>query len=179
MVLTEKNKKFIESVASDLQSRLNVSEPNEYATNVLYDFITGVGLKIEITNNEACYLENDTIYLDNKRFSLKDEKFNCAKIDLKILFHEIWHGIIKKVMPTSTELQIQQYDESVMTADELAAQYFARAMLMPAKPFIDKVVKSIGIDGMCNIFLIADIFHVEYPDVIARGSDLNLWNTKG
>ena len=179
MVLTEKNKKFIESVASDLQTRLNVSEPNEYATTTLYDFMTGVGLKIVITDNETCYLENDTIYLNNKKFSYENGIFSCKKVDLKILFHELWHGIIKKVTLDSEKPQTQQYDESVMTADELAAQYFSRAMLMPAKPFIDKVVKSIGIDGMCNVFDIADIFHVEYLDVIARGSDLNLWNTKG
>ena len=179
MLLTEKNKKFIESVASDLQTRLEVSEPNEYATGTLYEFMMGVGLHIEFTENETCYLENETIYLDRKRFSLVDGVFTCKKIDLKILFHELWHGIIKMVTPTSEEPQTQQYDESVMTADELAAQYFSRAMLMPAKPFVDKVVKSIGIDGMCNVFDVADIFQVEYPDVIARGSDLNLWNTKG
>ena len=179
MVLTEKNKKFIESVASDLQTRLNVSEPNEYATSTLYEFMTGVGLNIKLTENKTCYLENDTIYLDRNRFSFVDGIFSCEKVDLKILFHELWHGIIKKVTLASEEPQTQQYDESVMTADELAAQYFSRAMLMPSKPFIDKVVKSIGVDGMCNVFDIADIFQVEYPDVIARGSDLNLWNTKG
>ena len=56
------------------------------------------------------------------------------------------------------------------------AVMFARTFLMPEVLFLKDVVEHTDINGMCNVFKIADAYNIDYIEVIGRGDDLGCWN---
>lgn len=186
-MLTEKYKDFIERTAKKIQRSLPSFEaPNKYDFSEVHNWLKGSGAQI------SCGATNRTmgnvIYLN----FIKSEKDFAKAITndfekSKILFHEMWHFISNKLYAiengdelsekNSVDLCGEFADKSISPI-EISANYFSRAMLFPEKEFVQTVMQNVDVNGNCDIFKVAECFSSSYTDVIARGNDLNLWNTK-
>ena len=170
-MLTDKYKNFIKQLAENFQSVVSIDKNYRYNINDLVEFVEGMGctFKWNQTNN---FSNKEKIHLSFD----KNNVYNNNKENLKILFHEIWHFISIKIGISIN--QENSYNPASISIDELAANFFSRIMIMPEKQFISLVINHTRQDGMCNIYSVAKDFGVDYLDVIARGNDLNLWNTR-
>ena len=165
-MLTRKDERFIESIASNLQTRLKISKtPNIYNYWDISKFLDNLGYKV-IFNSMNNELNSNTILLSFDDPTKIFDEDNYIKM-LYQLFYEIW--IITKKKANIDMIKHNNTD----------AKYFARAMLMPEKVFMETVIENMDLKGMCNIFNVAKIFKVEYFDVSARGKDLGCFNPKG
>lgn len=165
-MLTNKDQRFIESIASKLQERLEIKEkPNIYDYYGINKFIENLGYKV-VFNCFKNGQTHDTILLEFDDPNVNYNEDNYIKM-LHQLFFEIWIITKKKA-----NINIVRYNN----AD---ANYFVRAMLMPEEIFVMTVIDNTGLDGMCNIFDVAKVFRVDYIEVSARGKDLGCFNPKG
>lgn len=183
-MLTEKYKDFIEATALEIQGCFETTKvPNKYDYSEVIRKMQSLGAKFE--QAEDNYTEENTIYLsfyDPCNF----EMFETSIENRKKFFHEIWHFISNKI-DALQDYPVQEkecrvcpdhYTVASNNVLEIAANYFTRAMLLPESHFLKSIMKNLNISGACNIFQVAKEFDVSYIDVIARGNDLNIWNTK-
>lgn len=182
-LLSEKTKSFIEKLASDFQSEISVNSPNLYDVESIVDFVNSMGCQIEFNQDYNRFFINNnipTIYLKN---DLRDENLTISEYvsNLRVFFHEVWHFISKSININCDDLVLDGDDFALdsLSPNEASANYFSRAMIFPEVYFIQCVIRNTLSNGMCNIFEVAKFFNSTYTDVIARGNDLNLWNTKG
>lgn len=165
-MLNYKEMMFLENTAERLQETIKIQkEPNIYNYANLISFIRDLKYSI-VFNSDRNYTTGNVIHLECKEpnESYSDEDYIKFQKDL---LYQIWKIAKKK------------YAIPLMKFSEVDARYFFRAMLMPQKAFVEEVIKNTGLDGMCNIFEVAKIFHVDYSDVRARGNELGIWNRKG
>lgn len=181
-LLSEKTKSFIEKLALDFQDEISVDSPNSYDVVSLVDFVNSMGCQIEFNKDydRFHYINNiPTIYLKN---DMRDK--NLTRVEyisiLRVFFHEVWHFISERININCNESVHEGDDFALesMSPNEASANYFSRAMIFPEVHFIQCVIRYTLSNGMCNIFEVAKHFNSTYTDVIARGNDLNLWNTK-
>jgi len=183
-MLTEKYKDFIENTALKFQSNFKeTKEPNKYNYLEVQKWLESMGA--EFRKGDGDYTRGNVIYLsffDNERLNINDNMENTKK-----LFHEVWHFISNRINgmqnqndeATPIQSKPDYYNDKPIQVVEISANYFSRAMLLPEKNFVQSVMKNLNVNGSCDIFEVAKEFCVSYVDVIARGNDLNIWNTKG
>lgn len=174
-------------MAREIQKSLpSFVAPNKYDYNEIRKRLNGSGAVI--SPGETNCTIGKTIYLnfiksENDLAKALNDDFEKSKI----LFHEMWHFISNKILeiqPNSEEFENNSICSSGNFADksispsEISANYFSRAMLFPEKTFVEIVMQNVDVNGNCNIFRVAESFSSSYTDIIARGNDLNLWNTK-
>lgn len=165
-MLTNKEQRFIESIAVSLQARLEIiKKPNIYSFTDILKFLDNLGYKV-IFNCQNNELKENSILLsfDESQTENNEEKFVEM---LQILFKYIW--IITK----------KKADVTMVKYNDADANYFVRAMLMPEEVFMEAAIDNVDLEGMCNIFNVAKVFKVDYLDVSARGKDLGCFNPKG
>lgn len=182
-MLTEKYKDFIENTALKFQNIFKSTKaPNKYDYSEVQEWLESIGAKFQ--KSEEDYTIDNVIYLsffDGKKLNINDNMENTKK-----LFHEVWHFITNKINETqiqnsespATQPKLDYYNDKSIQVVEISANYFSRAMLLPEKNFVHSVMKNLNVNGSCDIFEVAKEFCVSYVDVIARGNDLNIWNTK-
>lgn len=89
------------------------------------------------------------------------------------ILHELGHAILElnDMLVGETRLKGNYYGG----INELNATKFARAFIMPLNIF-QKVVIQNTKNGVCNIQEVANVFGVDYSQVISRGRESNLWD---
>lgn len=165
-MLNNKEKIFLEKTAKSLQEKIGIErKPNIYNYNNLHKFITELKYNI-VFESDSNFTSGNTIYLKCSKPSSEYTDEDFINFERELLY-QIWKIAKKK------------FAIPMMKFDEKDARYFFRAMLMPEKVFVEEVTRNTGLDGMCNIFEMAKVFHVDYTEVSARGNDLGIWNRKG
>lgn len=191
-MLKESHKTVVEQIALEFQKvfrddEINELKPVKYNIEKLMSYVRSMGCDFKFGQPEN-KTDEKIIYFTFTDGDLVNNVSGC----LKIFFHEVWHYIVfylnllpqdenKELVIIETENEeTVRYsrDEFSTSLDEMSAAYFSRAMLMPEKNFFRCVFEYTDIKGTCNIFKVAEIFNVEFTDVIGRGNDLNLWNKK-
>ena len=185
--MTEKYKDFIERTAKKIQASLpSFGAPNKYNYSEILKWLEHSGAKI--VQGDVNRTIGNTIQL--QFLDSNDSIFNDKKCDFessKIFFHEMWHFISNKInneqghresSNDSFTVSSDGFHDKSISLIEISANYFSRAMLFPEKNFLEEVMKNVDVNGNCDIYNVAEQFSASYTDVIARGNDLNLWNTK-
>ena len=169
-LLNEKSKNFIEKVADNMQEQLEIENTKSYSIDDIIEFVKSMGCEVRFDSSINSYSVEEGKSVIQLAFH---DNYSENKNDvLKVLFHEIWHFISDKI----SDDNVEKYYKLIQDA---SANYFSRAMILPANEFIMVVIDNTTSNGMCNIFSMAKFFNVSYMDIIARGNDLNLWNRKG
>lgn len=151
----------------------NTCELNETHIRNIVEFFNG---KLEEISSEELKKDSssgaNSILIKNKeddpiRFTIKYIKFSAIDI-----LHELGHAFLElKDMKAG---ETRDCDDINGGLNELNATKFARAFIMPRVLFEKKVVEN-SIAGKCNIQAVADIFNVEYLQVVTQGRQLQFW----
>lgn len=105
--------------------------------------------------------------------------------ELEVYYNENYSG--NKVMKLLHELGHVFFDFPDMKIGEkrgcddaepndIQAELFARAFVMPREDFEKDMVKNTTKDGKFDMIKLAEYYGVEYMDTLTRGEDLNLWH---
>lgn len=89
------------------------------------------------------------------------------------ILHELGHAALELQDMYDGEVRLLEDYNGGM--NEINASKFARAFIMPSHIF-QKVVIQNTKDGLCDIQLVANVFGVEYSQVVSRGRESNLWD---
>lgn len=193
-MLTEKRKKFIESIALRVQDYVGYQEPNIYNYNHVIDFLKEMGANFK--HGTENYTKGSNIYLtffsennssDVKKGFKNDDNGNIIfnTDESIILFHELWHFLYNRLFASLEQAKYMQDHENYLTDnssfavsnEEDDAIYFSFAMFIPEKTFRKYVSVNSDIDGFCDIYTLADTFRIPYYSIYKRGNELRLWNT--
>lgn len=121
----------------------------------------------KIEKNQSQLSSNGYIEKDGDSFIIKYKSFKAIDI-----FHELGHAFLhlEDIPPDKDGLPL----EGQHGVNEGFASVFARAFLMPEDIFCEDVM-NLSKNSFCDIQALADLYEVEYSDVIMRGRELNLW----
>lgn len=149
-IIYEKQRNFVEKTVKLILECVKIDNYN-YNISDLISFINDIGCKVNFNCKQNNY-NKDIISLKMKKIKNKN--------DLKKLFKYLWRFIIDKI-------EIEPH--------ELIEDYFVYALLLPEEMFLDCIFKNIE-NEQCNIYKVAEIFNVEYADIITRGNYLKIWD---
>lgn len=187
ILLTEKSKAFIESVASRIQDFVELKQQNKYDYSRFMSFLISLGAKFH--KDVRDYTTGDTIhltFLENNIEDLKaieEKQYHFSKDQALKLFHESWHFLKYQLLTpnkASNAFEKKLVSENSFTEysnvnEENEANYFSRAMYIPEREFRKDVVENVDSDGYCDIYRIASEYDLSYSEVINRGNELNIW----
>lgn len=120
------------------------------------------------------FLAKDKTYLESGE---PEETKNKELYERKkeTIFHELGHIFFMPIFHAQTEdTQGGLRRTGAITSEELSADYFSRAFLMPVKEFTETVFAK-SHKNICNFYEVSQEFDVSNQAVVERGKDLMMW----
>ena len=163
--MTNREKYIIENVALNArQSAIEKDIISQETTSLSVEDVRRIVVSFggELQKDKSTRL----VKTDSRKFTIYYHP-NASMIDI---LHELGHAFFD--LP-NMEIGHELSCEGVGISD-LRASLFARAYIMPRDDF-ENVVIHCAKDGKCDVQKVAEIYDVDYFNVLTRGEELNIW----
>lgn len=170
-----KTRKLIEKLAISTRDSLEIDEGNNCKQENIVRFMDDIGCKLSYNKNTNYYSGNGKVIHLN--FEVNNSGSYIGTDKLKPLLFGLWN-FIEDCIKSKGKYYIAYYDNKDTSEIKIKSNYFTRAVLMPEEQFMQKASHYLDSNGQCNIFEVAEVFGVDYIDVITRGNELELWKKR-